>query len=221
MTNPPPIPFSTRSPFTCRSARAFSLIELLAVIALIGVLAALTIPAINSMGAASDVTHTAVGVAGALELARSEAVARQTYVWAAFEPLTEGDESRLLVALMASINGAPDPGQANLRPLGRILSFNQIDITEVAALGISGIPAGVSELGGNGITFEEGQRAFSAGQSITFTPQGEALLSGSPSRLDGFDPWIGIGLRGSTQPDNVVAVLVDGSTGIATIRRPQ
>jgi prepilin-type N-terminal cleavage/methylation domain-containing protein len=95
--------------------RGFSLIELLVVMALIGLLVALTIPAMNSIKGAGNVTKAAYDIAGALEQARAYAMANNTYTWVGFfeedasqpsaTPATAGT-GRLVLSFVASKDGS-------------------------------------------------------------------------------------------------------------------
>jgi len=97
----------------------FTLMELLTVIALFGILAALTIPAFDSMGKANQAAKAVYDIAGALEQARAYALARNTYVWVGFleedvttpspsTPLTtaNGAGGRVIVSTVASLDGS-------------------------------------------------------------------------------------------------------------------
>jgi uncharacterized protein (TIGR02596 family) len=69
--------------------RAFTLLELLVVVAILIILAALTIPAMNSMGRASSLSNGTQAITGALELARQTAVTQNRPVEVRFYKLPE------------------------------------------------------------------------------------------------------------------------------------
>lgn len=64
--------------------RGFTLIELLLVMALIVLVEALAVPAIQSLSENSDMTQSAYRIGGAIESARSYAMANNTYTWVGF-----------------------------------------------------------------------------------------------------------------------------------------
>jgi prepilin-type N-terminal cleavage/methylation domain-containing protein len=61
--------------------RAFSLVEMLVVVAIIGIVLTFLTPAFTSIKSANDLTSATSGVAGALERARSYAMANNLYVY--------------------------------------------------------------------------------------------------------------------------------------------
>lgn len=70
---------------------AFTLIELLVVMVIIILMMALAGPAVNALKGAGDITKAGYDIAGALEGARTYAMANNTYVWVGF---FEEDNSR-------------------------------------------------------------------------------------------------------------------------------
>src|SRR5271163_2302689 len=64
--------------------RGYTLIELLTVITIITVLAALALPAFTSMAGAGSMTSASYAISGAIQSARSYAMAHDTYTWLGF-----------------------------------------------------------------------------------------------------------------------------------------
>lgn len=64
--------------------QGFTLIEILVVIAIITIMAALAIPAVMSLSSAGSVTTASYDISGAIEAARSYAMAHDTYTWLGF-----------------------------------------------------------------------------------------------------------------------------------------
>lgn len=217
----------------CVAFEAFSLVELLVVMAIIGLIFALGIPALSSLGSSRGVTQAAYEISALLELARAEAVARQTYVWVGIKPEKSGPSTVLRLGAVYSKDGSAQIAN-NSQPLTRAFVVSGVTLTDFAVLN----PGTKAELTNRGLTvsaeaanshnasFRIGNVDFNTGGSatITFTPRGEALLKGSPAESDGFDPLIGIGLqptRGSATLSNAddAGVVLDGSVGIPLIVR--
>lgn len=198
---------------------AFSLIELLVVVAVIAVLASLSVPAFNSIGRARGVSDAAEQVATAIELARSEAVARRTYAWIGFSARTDVGNDGVQIGVVCTADGTSSGTAANLRPLGRAVLVESVTLVDS---GKEGNPSEIA-LQTDGLNFTIGASSFNAGKSITFTPDGEATTKAAPSASDGFDPLLAIGLAPlqGTSPDtnNRATVVIDGSTGIPRIIR--
>lgn len=197
--------------------RGFSLIELLVVVAIIG----LAVPAFNSIGQARGVSDAAYQVSGAIELARSEAISRQTYVWLGFQEQTNSGNRDLRVGIVYSRDGTPNTNTNNLQPIGRALLVQRVGLTN--SVGLPGIPLELAGFTG-GISFEIGQAAkFTDKRSVTFTPLGEVMANPSPTPGSTFDPLLAIGLASArgTQlgTNNIASVAIDGSVGIPTLHR--
>jgi len=212
----------------------FSLIELLVVIAIIGILASFTVTGFNNIATSHGVGQAAVDVKGILELARNEAVTRQTYVWAAFRESTTSGVMEIQMALAGSVNGTPNAAGTNLMALSRVVKARSVGLTNWAGLKpdtqalLTNAPA-LSDLVGStaGITYTNLPQAKFTNTTITFTPRGEAMLAGSPTATDGFTPLIAIAIipsrgdRKETSKKDDSAVVVDGSTGLARVLRSQ
>lgn len=206
----------------------FSLIELLMVLAVIGLLATAALPAFNSIAAAHGVGQCAHDVAGVLELARSEAVARQTYVWVGFAVTNRSGVNEINAGAVFSKDGSgTNTVAANLGPLFRVVrssKMNLVSWTELDAASLgnysNAIPSGV-ETNSSGMSFTVGQTAFQQ-KTIGFTPRGEATLAGSIGPDTGFDPLISVSFRPATGGSSAsspkgAAVVVDGATGVPRI----
>jgi prepilin-type N-terminal cleavage/methylation domain-containing protein len=95
-------------------SRGFSLTELLAAIAIMAVLTVLAIPAFTSMASAGSMTSASYAISGAIQTARSYAMAHDTYTWLGFfeedgnagstNPATAGT-GRVILSMVASTDG--------------------------------------------------------------------------------------------------------------------
>jgi len=203
----------------------FSLIELLVVVAIIGLLAALAVPAFNSIGQARGASEGAYRLASAVEMARSEAIARQTFVWLALQKETNFGNLNLRIGMVASKDGSENSNATNLHPIGRSLLLQRVGMTMAAGVDV-GIPLiGVTEVLTNfqGVEFSIGNAEFSDRRSVTFTPLGEVMILASPHASNGFDSRLAIGLREARgtnlMTNNDIAIVIDGSVGLPTIYR--
>ena len=172
---------------TDHGERAFTLIELLVVIAIIIVLASVGVTAFNSIGQARGVTEAANQVSSAVELARSEAVSRQTYVWLSLMNQTNSGSSDLRIGLVYSLDGTTNTNSTNFAPIAKPRLIQSVTLAGLA--GSAGGKGGVGFVSAlnpgsnfvttslidlsksNGVTYSIGRVAFTA-PSVTFTPRG-------------------------------------------------
>jgi len=151
-----------RHPIAALRVRAFSLLELIAVVAIIGVVMAFLVPAYTSIKSASDLVQATNGVAGALERARTYAMANNLYVYVGITevnsdvpaqttpqtPATGSGGGRLAMVAVAVRDGTrgydllsmlPNPAWtaynrgAALIPLGKLETFENVHLA--ASLG--------------------------------------------------------------------------------------
>lgn len=211
--------------FAFRSSSGFSLVELIVVIAIIGLLAALAMPTLSLMGQARGVSEAAYELASAVDLARSEAIARQTFVWLCMQPQINSGNLGLRVGMVYSKDGTTNTNAANLQPIGRALLIQRVGLANTADLHVAASLSSAIDLSGvsGGVSFRIGQTNFDSKRTITFTPLGEVTTNAAPSSASGFDPRLAVGLRqanGTTlMTSNDIAVAIDGSVGIPTIYR--
>ena len=206
---------------------AFSLVELLVVVAIFVVLASFAVPALNSIGGARGSVDAAYKISQSIELARSEAVARRTYVWIGLEDSESFGNRNLFLGGVYSRDGSTNISAANLQPLFRSILIEKVGLVASADTGTNNSEyssAQALQTNQSGITFSIGSQVYNS-KTITFTPSGEAMLSGAPTSSTPFESKILIGIRGfrgtTESKNNDVAVVVDGSTGIPVIYRKQ
>lgn len=194
------------------------------VIAIIGVMATLVVPALNSIGQSRGASSAAYQLAGAIELARSQAVSRRTYVWIGLLPQTNSGNTDLRVGMVYSKDGSTNGAVTNLQALGRPLLLERVGITNPSSVDTGNAlasPADWSAATAGLGNFTSGNATFTNGKTITFSPSGEVTTNAAPTYTNAFEPRIGIGLRqmrGTTAvTNNDIAIVIDGSVGIPTI----
>ncbi|MEZ0258038.1 MAG: Tfp pilus assembly protein FimT/FimU [Chthoniobacter sp.] len=153
---------SPQRPFVASGTRAFSLIEMIAVVAIISVVMAFLVPAYTSIKSANDLVQATNGVAGAMERARTYAMANNLYVYVGLvevnadvpadtvpqTPATSSGGGRVAMAAVAVRDGTrgydllstlPSPSWANynrgagLVPLGKLEVYENVHLA--ASLG--------------------------------------------------------------------------------------
>lgn len=175
-----------------KSSSAFSLVELLAVVAVIAILAALSVPALVSIAQGQGMKRAIHATSDFLEQARSEAMAKSTWVWVGVADTTQNNAARrpeiTLVAVM-SRDGSTNTAPANLSFLAK-----PVQVSDVTVLSSATPWAGNAEVVKNS-TFQFSATIAGTAKSfsntvVAFSPQGEALLN--PEVVSS---WLEIGLR--------------------------
>lgn len=222
----------------CLAPRAgFTLIELLTVVAIICLLMVVAVPMMGSISKSRNVTNSIYGIQDVLEYARSEAMARNTYTWVGFSNLPSGSagnstpNSQVAVASFCSQDGTATAGTNLISQLSKVTRYDNVKI--IASTAVS---AKVRDLldsnSGASLATQSGRKELPTvggvkfDYSVTFTPQGLAMLKGAPTLSDGFDEAMDIGvtqMAGNTQlPDPDDACLrVFGGSGTVHIYRLQ
>jgi prepilin-type N-terminal cleavage/methylation domain-containing protein len=156
----PPWPFRCRP----RGCRGFSLVELLMVIAIVAIISTLATTALGSLIRVHRINRTLDRITKALELAREDAMARQTYIWIAFR-----ESNPLVIApLIMTAGDLSTMGRATMATtLMRPLTFSTDDLKSLAVAG------------GSAVNFKFKVDPASASVTPTatfaFTPQGQVV----------------------------------------------
>jgi type IV fimbrial biogenesis protein FimT len=224
-----------------RSGTAFTLIELLVVISIIIVLSSFMMPAFNSIMKAGGVSGAMNDVSGMIDIARTEAMGKRTYVCLGFQNATVKGSAQLWVVAARSLDGTPALTGNNMQVIGKVLKLDNIILTgsatlsqktsdvltssTVAALEVVGSSATVSP--GLGVSMSGSNTYFT--QLVVFTPQGQALVTTNPAAATPPTPFtnqILIGLNkaaGTTtlkSSSDSVALVLNGGTGSVSVFRP-
>jgi len=204
--------------------QGFTLIELLMVIAIFGLLAAGAMPMFQSMSVSRSVEGGLYDLQGLLEYARSEAVAKQSYVWVGFEnTTTEGRDELVMSAAMLPDGSAQGADMKGISRLIRIRNVEMIPWTQLTPEIRNRFPGEPVSVQGNsrGRSITVGSQTLS--QSLTFTPQGSVMLAGTPNSNTPYDLWIDLSLRetrgGAPINGREVAILVNGANGVLQVFR--
>ena len=218
-------------PLTCvasrgRAGKGFSLVEILVVMAVIVVISLVAVPFLRSVGDSRVVTQDLYDAASLVEFARSEAVARQTYVWVGFQGEMSVGRPVLLGAAVYSRDGSSDGSPENLASLTKVYALSGIVLSKWGDLKAAtratvpdAAPRSVAE-NPSSISFRAGRNDFK--NTLTFTPRGEAMLAGAPDVNTPYDAQIDVSFR-QAQGAQVRAdaddgaLLIDGGTG--TVRK--
>jgi len=119
-------------------------LELLAVLALVAILTALVVPATRGMKGAQDLTGAAYAIQGALDLARTYAMANNTYTWIGFfeednahpsQTPAQAGVGRVVICVIASRDGSciynkttaqEDPPAVQSLPPARLVQIGKL-----------------------------------------------------------------------------------------------
>jgi prepilin-type N-terminal cleavage/methylation domain-containing protein len=156
----PPWPFRCRP----RGCRGFSLLELLMVIAVVTIISTLATTAFANLVRVHRINRTLDRITKALELAREDAMARQTYIWIGFR---ESDPLVIAPLIMTAGDLSAMGRAAMATTLVRPLTFSTDDLKSLAVAG------------GSAVNFKF--KVNPASPSVTptatfaFTPQGQVV----------------------------------------------
>jgi len=221
-----------------RSSRhGFSLLEILAVVAIISVILGISGLAVSSFSLSRGVDNAAVGIAGSAELARSYAMANNTYVWMGLLQ----DNNDLLVAVIYSRVGMNDySDMRNLDAVNKMQSYKGVSlvdfstltatngpmaervplITENASLGFN-TPAVSNPVFGWPLAATTPTHSFD--RVIEFRPDGSAKVVGT-SNFEMMEIALQEANSNATVSDisvgNIATVQIDGITGKNRVFRP-
>lgn len=215
-----------------RSGLGFSLIELLAVIGVVVLVAVFMTPAVNSLISSQGVGSGGREIVAFLEFARSEAVARQTYVLVGFKEDSSGDRP---VVSMGGVYSADGTGSnqvaSNWLPLSRpvqmkglaLRAWNEIsqETKERLTNPLAAQPADLPPPS-DASKFLIGQTTFD--RLIAFHPQGTVSATAINSASSPFTPTVAVGIvqmRGPSDTSGAdAAVLIDGAVGASRFIQP-
>lgn len=204
-----------------RKGAAFSLIELLVVLIIVAILAVFVVPAIPSLLGARGLGRSVDEASGLLELARTEALSRRTYVYVAMQNTNFQGSAQVWMGAVASLDGTTSMVTNNLRALGRVLKLDSVSRSDVA-------PAAVAARAGTFVPpsvtlppFKVGSVEFAAPTGVIFSPNGELLQTNTSIT---FLPKVDIGfvpMKGTTALTTDGAVVrISGSSGKIQVIRP-
>ena len=209
-----------------RLRSGFTILELLTVITIISVVAFLSVQAVGGLMLSRGMGTALDQSAALLELARNEAVTRQSYVWVAIKEETVDGKLETQMAAFYSADGTTNDAADNIIPLVKTLRITGVGLVPFSELrpetrNLWSSTLVPSELLDNndGMVFRVlPLTPFENNNTITFTPRGEMMLLGQPGVNDGFDPAVALGFvpaRGATKLTNRDdgAIILDGSTG--------
>jgi prepilin-type N-terminal cleavage/methylation domain-containing protein len=232
-----------------RRRKGFTLFEIVAVMSIMSLMMWFTIPALQSVDGAKNLTANAIAIQQILSQARAQAMLRNSYVYVGFyesdasQPDTlrpaPGGTGRLWVGVAASKDGTQGYDMTNsaawnatnLTPVDKLHYFDNLHLTTNASFYSSNMPVNTLSPAGDpsatntpfGWPVENSNSItqFSTGV-IQFTPQGTAMLPGSSTAPEYLQIAL-IPTHGKLLPttsSNAAVIQVDAITGSVTTYRP-
>ena len=217
---------------------AFTLVELLAVVAVIITLMALVLPAGVAVLQGRGVEAAMDQVAAAADLARSQALASNTYVWLGLGNRVVDGENELVMGIVRSRDGTPRLDSANAEPVANPVRIRRMYLAALNELS-TGMRQKVYDVraqsAASAVTTplqdQNGDAAFSIGDiefdhGVLFAPTGEAMAAAPVSAVAPFTTHFLLGVlpaRGAQpaiQEANSGAILLYGGTGQQRRLRP-
>jgi type II secretory pathway pseudopilin PulG len=209
------------------------MVELLVVIGIMMILFAASVPAVQNLGVSRGIGTAASQISSALELAKSTAVSRNTYVWVGFATVTNTSGNlETCVGVMMSKDGTSDPGTggANLTAVSKLTAIENVALagpTNIPTALRSKLPSDVTSSASSYAgsfttsvgTFDFKKANVSNDTKVTFpnnatlliSPQGEIIASATSQS---FVPQVMIGL---TQSRKATSLGVDAKDGAVLV----
>lgn len=193
----------------------FSLIELLVVVALVALLAVLAVPAFISVAQGTGMRRAVSSLSDSIEMARSEAMAKSTWVWLGLADTTldnQGRTPQVTIAMVASKDGTTNSAANNILQVIKPIKVENVKILSALSKWASNstVPLKGSAYGFS-VTIGGAAQSFSD-TVLAFSPQGEVLLDAGRVY-----PWIEVGVRevrgNSDIHDKEASVRVSGVSG--------